>query len=93
MRPTEIAYRLRRWADARDLRNPNGHGKTGTKLLRDAGDEIDRLVAIREAAQAHIDTMAVRYSDVRGREVPSGFTMESSDTAVALYDALRGGET
>jgi hypothetical protein len=40
-----ISYRLRRWADARAKRNPFGHGKTGTALLRDAADHIDKLEA------------------------------------------------
>jgi len=36
-----LVGRLRRWADARERRNPLGHGKTGTKLLREAADVIE----------------------------------------------------
>lgn len=37
-----IEDRLRRWADARERRNGvDGFGQTGTRLLREAADEIE----------------------------------------------------
>ena len=42
-RYTDVVERLRRWADSRDLRNPGGHGRAGTALLREAATEIERL--------------------------------------------------
>ena len=38
-----LTYRLRRWANARERRNPCGYGKTGTALLREAADRIEEL--------------------------------------------------
>jgi hypothetical protein len=36
-----LVAQLRRWATARERRNPGGHGKTGTALLREAADVIE----------------------------------------------------
>src|SRR3990167_7182671 len=43
---------------------------------------------VRVAAQDFIDTMNLRHSDVEGREVPSGFSIESNPAAIRLFDAL-----
>lgn len=57
-----LTYRLRRWADAREKRNPFGHGKTGTALLREAAERIEELEALIPANRggSRMDT----WSDV-----------------------------
>lgn len=39
----EIVFKLHRWANARERRNPFGHGKTGTALLRQAALRLEQL--------------------------------------------------
>ena len=40
-----VIRKLRMWADARDRRNPEGHGKTGTALLREAAELLEAVAA------------------------------------------------
>ena len=60
-----LSYGLRRWANARTRRNPFGHGKTGTALLNDAADYIDKLeadVQFLVGSRDHWRELAYRYA-------------------------------
>lgn len=49
-----LAAQLVRWAAARDRRNPTGHGKTGTELLRDAASRVTELEGALRDADEHL---------------------------------------
>jgi hypothetical protein len=58
MKTSEIRSKLIRWAEARERRNPEGHGWTGTVLLRKAAN---RLLCLGPAS-ARL-TLLIFYTD------------------------------